>query len=88
MFNFLRRRKSNPPVCQAIYINGIMYRRDGESIVAFVADRRGIVPTNHVAPNGVPIKQIAYALALIEGAIAIGDTPSPRQEPSFRIGLN
>ncbi len=62
----------------SICIQGNVYMRHGEDI--FFLSRHsgcvGVCGIHHVAPNGVAIKQLAYALALIEGAIQIHD-PTP-----------
>jgi hypothetical protein len=95
MFNLFRprmpRKRSS---LQFISINGNTYLRRQSDIIRLepgdVAGDGKVCDAHHVAPNGASIAQIAYAIALIEGRIAILDNPSYSQpsSPTFPLGLN
>ena len=76
---------------QFISINGNTYfRRQSDIIRLEPGDAAGdgkVCDAEHVAPNGVTIEQIAYAIALVEGRIAVTDNPFGRLTRS-RLGLN
>jgi hypothetical protein len=84
---FFRRQK--PPAFQGIYIDGNLYSRSGSDVAVRKGMAGGIevCQPDHVAPNGVSVQQIAYALAMIEGAIAISSVPQFSRQSSG-IGLN
>jgi hypothetical protein len=95
-FNFLRRffrprmpRKRSS--LQFIGINGNTYFRRQSDIIRLepgdVAGDGKVCDADHVAPNGVSIAQIAYAIALIEGRIAVTDNPYGNLTRS-RLGLD
>jgi hypothetical protein len=92
MFNFFRprmpRKRSS---LQFISINGNAYFRHQSDIIRLepgdVAGDGKVCDADHVAPNGVTIAQIAYAVALIEGMIAVTDNPYGNLTRS-RLGLN
>ncbi|MGA1296949.1 MAG: hypothetical protein ACO3X1_16705 [Burkholderiaceae bacterium] len=90
-FNFLRRLFRRPlkrgPDAQWIYISGNLYMRQGSDLVMILPGSSSFqtLEPDHIAPNGVAVKQIAYAIALIEGALAVGSIPPQR---SSGIGLN
>lgn len=88
MFSFFRRRKAPPQGC-SIYIMGHLYTRINDDVVCILPDRvRFTCGDDHVAPNGVPITQIACSLAAIEGLVHIRlGTAVNRSSPSC-IGLN
>lgn len=88
MFNPRMPRKRSS--LQFISINGTVYfRRQSDIIRLEPGDRAGdgkICEADHVAPNGVTIAQIAYAIALIEGMIAV--THNPYGSMRSGLGLN
>lgn len=85
--HLFRRRLKRGPDAQWIYISGNLYMRQGSDLVMIPAGSSSFqkLEPDHVAPNGVAVKQIAYAIAMIEGAFAVRDLPVPR---SSGIGLN
>jgi hypothetical protein len=97
---FRRHLKKGPDV-QWLYISGTLYMREGSNVVMIPADqlREGVwighggsssfetCSPDHIAPNGVSVQQIAYALAMIEGAISISSTPQCSRQSSG-IGWN
>lgn len=89
MFNLFRRQK--PPIFQGIYIDGNLYSRSGSDIAVrySCAGKAEICEAGHVAPNGVTIAQIAYAIALIEGMITVTHNPYERGLGSMgKLGMN
>jgi hypothetical protein len=94
MFNLFRSRVPTREFKhQFININGNNYFRRGSDIIVLApGDRAGdgkVCEAGHVAPNGVTIAQIAYAIALIEGMIAVTHNPYGRGLGSMgRLGLN
>lgn len=92
MFNLFRPRVSKREFKhQFININGNTYFRRGSDVIRLEpGDQAGdgkICEADHVAPNGVTIAQIAYAIALIEGMIAVTHNPYGSQMRSG-LGLN
>ena len=85
---FRRRLKKGPDV-QWLYISGTLYMREGSNVVMIPAGSSSFETCSpeHIAPNGVPVQQIAYALAMIEGAISINSTPQCSRQSSG-IGWN
>jgi len=85
---FFRRQK--PPVFQGIYIDGNLYSRSGSDVAVRKGMTGGIevCQPDHVAPNGVGVLQIAYAIALIEGLISMGAASPAYSQRSSGIGLN
>lgn len=92
MFNLFRPRVPQRGFRhQFININGNNYYRAGSDIIVLApGDRLGdgkVCEAEHVAPNGVSIAQIAYAIALIEGMIAVTHNPYGSNMRSG-LGLN
>ena len=76
---FFRKPESQPQVPYSgsvLYIAGDLYSRADSGLVVtrWGTKTKEACGPDHIANNGVPIKQIAYAIALIEGSIAISDT--------------
>jgi hypothetical protein len=91
MFNlFNSRMPRKRSSFQFISINGNTYFRRGSDVIRLEpGDQAGdgkICEADHVAPNGVTIEQIAYAIALIEGMIAVTHNPYGDSR-SMRSGL-
>lgn len=65
--------ESLPRYC-SVHIEGTSYLiADGEiAMLRYGASELVSCRPDHIAPNGVPIGQIAYALAIIEGTISLG----------------
>jgi hypothetical protein len=92
MFNRLRRFFSKPQRpslngYRSICISGNVYARIGSDLTAmeYGTQTLQVCGPDYVAPNGVPVKQIAYAIALIEGFISINDTV-PVNSPFVGLG--
>jgi hypothetical protein len=75
---FLKRIKPAPPEGCAIYVQGNLYMRQGSDLVCLSpgGDTSQVCGPDHIAPNGVAVQQIAYAIALIEGMVTIGAVAS------------
>jgi hypothetical protein len=88
MFNLFNRQPQPLPECACIYINGTVYTRRGVDIAMTQRDGSPMTcPYDYVTPNGVTIRQIAYALAIIEGMITV-EAGSVFSRQSSGIGLN
>lgn len=78
LFNLFNRAPSPQPSakpapeCCALYINGCLYMRSPSGI-SFTTPAGEVIEADCdvVAPNGTTIQNIAYALALAEGAISM-----------------
>lgn len=89
MFNFFRRKYRGKNYKLLLICDNLYFVQGSDIVVVAGASVDAqVCGFDHVAPNGVGIKQIAYALALIDGAIAITDSPISTSVVSSRIGLN
>ena len=91
MFNLFRPRVSKREFKhQFIGINGnVYYRRQSDIMRLEPGDTAGdgkVCEADHIAPNGATIAQIACAIALIEGTIAV--THNPYGQMRCGLGLN
>jgi hypothetical protein len=93
MFNLFRPRMPQQDAVPVIRINGNTYLRHQSDIIRLepgdVAADGKVCDADHIAPNGVTIAQIAYAIALVEGRIAVTDNPYGNCNLTrSRLGLN
>ena len=84
-----RRHLKKGPDMQWLYISGTLYMREGSNVAMIPAGSSSFETCSpeHIAPNGVSVQQIAYALAMTEGAISISSTPQCSRQSSG-IGWN
>jgi hypothetical protein len=86
MLNFFRKNKK-PPQANWIMISGNCYTRQGIDIAVlrYKTQKFETCQPDHVAPNGLTIQQIAYAIAIIDGLINIAAAmPASSMPPLYR----
>ncbi len=85
---FFRKPEPRPTayrsLCRSVHIAGDWYARVGDdlTVMRWGSKDLEVCGPDHVAHNGVPVKQIAYAIALIEGSIAVCGDTIPFLEPN------
>jgi hypothetical protein len=88
MFNFFRKNKKPPQANWImIVIGGNCYTRQGIDIAVlhYGTQKFEVCKPDHVAPNGLTIQQIAYAIAIIDGLINItAAVPASSMPPLYQ----